>query len=95
MGNRDESRKTITGLILEETPKQIKLIENPLVKAVPIVILAGDIDTKAKSPVSVMPKGLLDKLTREEILDLVAYLTARGNRQDPIFRADEHGHHGH
>ena len=59
------------------TPKQIKLIENPLVKAVPIVLLTSDIDTKVKSPVSVMPKGLLDKLTREEILDLIAYLTAR------------------
>jgi len=86
--------KTITGLILEETPKQIKLIENPLVKAEPIVIPTANIEAKAKSPVSVMPKGLLDKLTREEILDLVAYLAARGNRQDPIFRAgDGHGHH--
>lgn len=84
--------KTHTGIILDETPKQIKLIENPLVKAEPIVILTADIDAKAKSMVSVMPKGLLDKLTRDEILDLVAYLTARGNRQDPIFRADEHGH---
>jgi putative heme-binding domain-containing protein len=87
--------KSHTGLILDETPKQIKLIENPLVKAEPIVILVADIDSKAKSPVSVMPKGLLDKLTREEILDLVAYLTARGNRQHPIFRADDHGGHGH
>ena len=42
-----------------------------------------------------MPKGLLDKLTREEILDLVAYLIARGNRQHPLFRADEKHEHGH
>ena len=54
--------KTYTGLILEETPKQIKLIENPLVKAAPIVIAVTDIDTRAKSMVSIMPKGLLDKL---------------------------------
>jgi putative heme-binding domain-containing protein len=88
--------KQHTGIILSETPKEIKLIENPLVKAEPIILLKADIDTKAKSPVSVMPKGLLDKLTREEILDLVAYLTARGNRQHPLFRAEEHPHgHGH
>jgi hypothetical protein len=42
-----------------------------------------------------MPKGLLDKLTREEILDLIAYVTARGNRNHPLFRAEEHHHHGH
>ena len=33
--------KTYTGLILEETPKQIKLIENPLAKAEPIVIMTS------------------------------------------------------
>ncbi len=87
--------KTHTGIILEETPKQIKLIENPLTKAEPIVLLTADIEAKAKSPISVMPKGLLDKLTREEILDLVAYLTARGNRQHMLFRADDAHGHGH
>jgi putative heme-binding domain-containing protein len=87
--------KGYTGIILEETPKQIKLIENPLAKAVPIILLTADIESKTKSPISIMPKGLLDKLTREEILDLVAYLTARGNRQHPLFRADEKHEHGH
>jgi putative heme-binding domain-containing protein len=87
--------KVFTGIILEETPKQLKMIENPLVKAQPIVLLTADIESKTKSPISVMPKGLLDKMTREEILDLVAYLTARGNRQHPLFRADEHHEHGH
>ncbi|MSQ95538.1 MAG: c-type cytochrome [Gemmataceae bacterium] len=82
--------KSITCLILEETPKQLKIIENPLVKAEPKILLVSEIDSKAKSPISVMPKGLLDKLTREEILDLVAYVIARGNRQHPLFRADEH-----
>ena len=87
--------KGYTGIILEETPKQIKLIENPLAKAVPIILLTADIDTKTKSPVSIMPKGLLDKLTREEILDLVAFITARGNRQHPLFMAEDHKGHGH
>src|ERR1019366_8567096 len=90
-----KSGKTITGLVLDETPKQIKLIENPLAKAEPIVLLTADIESKAKSPVSIMPKGLLDKLTREEILDLVAFITARGNRQHPLFMAEDHKGHGH
>jgi hypothetical protein len=41
-----------------------------------------------------MPKGLLDKLTRDEILDLVAYVASGADPQHPLFRAkpDEHGH---
>jgi len=89
--------KIYTGIILEESPKQLKLIENPLVKAEPITLQLTEIDTRAKSPTSIMPKGLLDKLTREEILDLVAFITSRGNRQHMLFRADDHpgGHGGH
>ena len=82
-------------MILEKTPKELKLIENPLVKAEPIVLLTSEIESKQKSPISVMPKGLLDKLTREEILDLVAYLTSRGNRQHRLFRTEDHHGHGH
>ncbi|MBI2803551.1 MAG: HEAT repeat domain-containing protein [Planctomycetes bacterium] len=85
--------KTITGLILKESPKEIQLIENPLAKATPITLLVKDIDSRAKSPISIMPKGMLDKLTREEVLDLIAYLTARGNRQHPLFQAGEHHKH--
>ena len=87
--------KTHTGIILEEKGNTIKLIENPLAKAEPIVLKLDDIETKVKSPVSIMPKGLLDKLTREEILDLVAYITARGNRMHPLFRAEDAHGHGH
>jgi putative heme-binding domain-containing protein len=90
-----KSGKSISGVILEESPKMIKLIENPLVKAEAKIILTSDIDSKAKSAVSIMPKGMLDKLTREEILDLIAYLTARGNREHPLFRAEDHHGHGH
>ena len=32
-----------------------------------------------------MPEGLIDVLSREEVFDLLAYLNAGGNRQDPAF----------
>jgi putative heme-binding domain-containing protein len=88
--------KIHTGLILEEKDGNIKLIENPLVKSAPLVFKKGEIAEKTKSPTSIMPKGLLDKLTREEILDLVAYVVARGNAQHPVFQgAHEHDHGEH
>ena len=90
------SGKTLTGLVVEETPTTIKLVENPLIKVEPIVIKREDVAERTKSKVSIMPKGLLDKLTRAEILDLVTYVNARGNKNDPAFKAPaEKGGHKH
>ena len=48
---------------------------------------------KKKSDTSIMPKGLLDKLTREEILDLVAYVVARGDDHHKLFQGVHEHHH--
>lgn len=86
--------KLVSGIILEETPTAVKLIENPLAKAEPLTLKTADIAERKKSPTSMMPKGLLDKLTKEEILDLVAYLAARGDPQHPLFRGGHAQGHG-
>ncbi len=41
------------------------------------------------SPVSMMPAGLLDTLTREEIIDLIAYLRSGGDVEHPLFTPAE------
>ena len=63
-------------MILEETPDSVKLIENPLAKAEPLVIAKNSIESRQKSAKSIMPEGLVSKLTREEVLDLIAYIVA-------------------
>jgi putative heme-binding domain-containing protein len=91
-----ESGMIVTGLVVEETPTVIKLVENPLAKATITEIKVAEIENRKKSPVSIMPKGLLDKLTRDEILDLVAYIAARGKKDHALFQAGAHAHHhGH
>ena len=50
----------------------------------------SEIEERKKSTVSIMPQGLLSKLTREEILDLIAYVYARGDKKHLLF--DEHDH---
>ncbi len=88
-----KSGKVVTGLVVAETPKEVKVVENPLVKVQPLVIKKADIAERKKSPVSIMPKGLLDKLTHEEILDLIAYVVAGANPRHPLFQGGhEHGH---
>ena len=49
-------------------------------------IAKGEVEEVAPSKVSLMPTGLLDKLNRDEVLDLLAYLLSRGNPNDQIFQ---------
>jgi putative heme-binding domain-containing protein len=81
------SGKTITGMVVEETPTIVKIVVDPLANVEPVVIQLAEIDERVKSPVSIMPAGLLSKLTREEILDLLAYVYARGDKHHMLFHA--------
>ncbi|MBA3801128.1 MAG: hypothetical protein H0X18_18960, partial [Geodermatophilaceae bacterium] len=38
------------------------------------------------SRVSSMPAGLIDVLTKDEVLDLIAYVESAGNPDAPMFR---------
>jgi hypothetical protein len=38
---------------------------------------------------------VLDKLTREEILDLLAYIAAKGDPKHKLFQGAGHEHGGH
>ena len=86
--------RSVTGLVVEETPTEVAIVENPVAKADPVRIKKSDIDERSTSPVSIMPKGLLDKLTRDEVLDLIAYVAARGEESNCFFNPDGCPHHG-
>ena len=87
---------SFTGMVLEKTPGgDYKVIENPLAKAERKLIKKDDIDGAPKpSPVSIMPKGLLDKLTKDEILDVLAYVWSKADPKHKYFAGGEHKH-GH
>ena len=40
-----------------------------------------------------MPQSLLDKLSAEEIMDLVAYVASGGDEHDKLFQGGGHEHH--
>lgn len=86
-----DSGKVVTGMVVEENAAQVRVLIDPLAKAAPVVIRKDSIEERVKSPLSIMPKGLLNKLTEEEILDLVAYIFAKGDRKHMLF----HMHHNH
>jgi len=83
--------KIITGMIVEETEEEVKIVIDPIAKGKPTVIRKSSIEDRVKASVSIMPKGLLNKLSREEILDLVAYVYAKGDKKHMLFKE----HHKH
>jgi putative membrane-bound dehydrogenase-like protein len=62
--------RVITGIIKQETDKVVTIQTQNEVIPVP----QTDVEERRKSPISMMPEGLLDKLTNEEVRDLIAYL---------------------
>ncbi|MEJ7591707.1 MAG: PA14 domain-containing protein [Planctomycetaceae bacterium] len=85
------SGKVLTGLITEETDDAIKLIDNPATPEKITVIPKTDIESRTLSEVSIMPKGVLNKLTREEIFDLLAFVLGGGDKKNALFEEHEHG----
>ena len=84
------SGKVLTGLIVEETGDSLKLIDNPSAPDKIIVVLKSEIEERTPSDVSIMPKGVLNKLTREEIFDLLAYVLGGGDKENAMFKEHEH-----
>ncbi len=80
--------KALTGLIVEETPDTVKIMENPLAKCDPTILKKSDIEERTKSKTSMMPKGLLDQLTKDDILDLIAFVYSHGNPQHKLFQGE-------
>jgi len=81
-----DSGKSVAGLILKETDQTVQVMEKPLTVASPVVLKKSEIEHRNMSLMSIMPRGLLDNLTREEIADLVAYVAARGDPSSPVIQ---------
>lgn len=73
------------GRIVEETPEKVVLRKNPL-EPETITIKKSEIESRALSKVSPMPAGLLNTFSKEEILDLLAYLESLGDSTHPNFK---------
>lgn len=89
-----DSGKVVTGTVVEETDSQFKLLVDPLAMREPTVINKDEIEQQVESTVSIMPAGLFNKLTEEEVIDLIVYVFAKANPKHAIYHAG-HGHHNH
>jgi len=76
----------IVGRIVGGTAKTLTISTNPLTPEETTAVVKADIEFQTTSGVSPMPLGLLNTLSKDEILDLLAYLEAGGNPAHPSFR---------
>ncbi len=70
----------------EQTDSAITLLPNPLKPEVKMTLKRADIDELEASMTSTMPTSLLITFTRDEILDLVAFLQSGGDAKHELFR---------
>lgn len=75
----------VTGRIIDETSAQVVLVPDPLKPDQRITVKTGDIASRHNSALSPMPEGLLNTLSKEEILDLLAFLQSGGRAKDTAF----------
>jgi len=76
----------ISGLVVDETPDKFVVLVNPI-ESTRMDVPKTNIKTRMASKVSPMPEGLANILTRDEILDLLAYLQSGGKPYHPVFKA--------
>ncbi len=78
--------QTVIGKVANLNGDKLMVITNMLEPGNFANIATGDIEEVQPSRVSMMPNGLLDTLSDEEILDLLAYLKSGGDSSDPVFK---------
>jgi putative heme-binding domain-containing protein len=78
--------KEYVGRIISETKDTLTILLDPEDSTKVVEVKKSDVDEQKPSPVSVMPEGLLKALSEDEVLDLIAYLLSRGDRNNPMFK---------
>lgn len=76
--------EVLTGRVLNETDEKLVIRTDPFARQL-AEIAKADVEEQQVSPTSEMPQGLINVLTKEEVLDLIAYLRSAGNPNDAAF----------
>lgn len=76
------------GRLIRESPDEIVLETDPL-SATELTLPRSTVESLEPSPLSPMPEGLLQILTLDDILDLLAFLESAGSPDAPAFRTPD------
>jgi putative heme-binding domain-containing protein len=78
--------KVVSGRIVAEFPDRIVIVTDPEDATKYVEINREEIEELLPANQSLMPAGLLDTLSEEEVLDLLAYTLSRDKQNDRRFR---------
>ena len=77
--------QVVTGRIVNLSGDSIMVNTNMLDPNLMVGVDRKKVDEMKASKTSMMPEGLLNTLKEDEVLDLLAYLLSRGDRENPVF----------
>jgi len=77
--------QVITGKIVNLSGPQLRIMTDMLDPGSLKSVRRGAIESIRPSPISMMPEGLLNNFSKEEVLDLIAYLQSGGDRKHAVF----------
>ena len=78
--------RVVVGRVVNMNGKQLRVMTNMLDPSQLATVMRDEVESTRPARNSMMPAGLLDTFTEEEIADLSAYLRAGGNRAHPIYK---------
>jgi putative heme-binding domain-containing protein len=86
---RRKNGGVVQGTLVDIVDGNYVIASSPLRPDETISVPQADIASEEPSSVSPMPEGLLNVFTKEQILDLFAFLEAQGNPDASIFKKQE------
>jgi putative heme-binding domain-containing protein len=78
--------QVFTGRIVGESPEKLTILLDPEDSTKVVEVPRSEIDENIPSKISIMPEKLLNPLSKDEVLDLFAYILSRGDKNDPMFK---------
>ena len=79
-----DNGQVVTGMV-SENDDEIEITPDLLQPEKKVVVKMEKVVEMTDSPVSPMPVGLIDNLTRDQILDLIAYVISQDDPEDEMF----------
>ncbi len=77
--------QTVVGRLLSEEGGNYIISQNPYAPELTRKIPKSDVTDQQMSTISLMPPGLINRLNEDEVRDLLAYLRAGGDAENPIY----------
>ena len=76
----------VTGSVIDVVAKKIILAPVMLTPHITIEIAESDVKSEQPSPISPMPAGLINEFTKEQVIELLAFLDSGGNRNASVYQ---------